>query len=210
MSGTLRISPGGPGVSMKNMLASIPFDPYNSPKGFPAGSGGGGGGGGGGGTGPTGPAGPAGPTGSAGPTGPAGSPGGGNVVRVYSKEGGVHNNVPPDTYITPFGDPFVLTLSEATTVWAHFRIPGVGVEGTEWHAIVNALLQHHSGEVYQLAAGIARAVGGPYLPENALSGFNLLDPGEYNIVFTIYVSYHACSFNTTSGCIDLILPDYIS
>lgn len=28
MSGRLRISPGGPGVSMKNMLASISFDPY--------------------------------------------------------------------------------------------------------------------------------------------------------------------------------------
>ncbi len=73
MSGTLRISPGGPGVSMKNMLASIPFDPYNSPKSFPSGGGGG-------------PPGPAGPPGGQGPPVPVATAGGWFPIHFWRGE----------------------------------------------------------------------------------------------------------------------------
>lgn len=209
VGGTLKISPGGVGLSMKNMLACIPFDPYNSPKGFPASSGGGGGGGG-----------KKGPKGSPGSEGPTGAAGWGNVKRVFSRylDPEVAYDIDPeDSPWLPFQNPaYELTLNEETKVWAHWFVTEITTgehSPPYYHATVKATRKYSPLTEYLLAHESNE--GKPYTANSqnhdcAMSGFRLLPSGVYNIQFSISVYDWVAHFYQTCAWIDLIQPDYNS
>lgn len=195
VGGTLTISPGGAGVNMKNMLASIP-SPMKAQK---AGVG------------------PPGPAGAAGAEGPAGPGGGGNIERIYSNK--LSNSSLAEGTETIFITPD-FTLTETTEIWVGcylYCIPGGGAQD----AYVYVCMQYETDEDLDPYPGFityawiwpvvsANILSDMYLPSVSPMGYMSLTPDTYRVRWDVSALGGGVVLKQMAVFLDKVIPDYSS
>lgn len=198
VGGTLTISPGGAGVNMKNMLASIP-SPMKAQK---AG---------------VGPPGPAGAAGADGPEGPAGS-GGGNIERIYSNKLPSTTNLNEGTetiFITPD-----FTLTETTEIWVSCYLYCIPNPSTN-DGYVYVCIQYETDEDPDPYPGFityawmwpvvsANTDSNMYIPSASPMGYMSLPPGIYRVRWDVSALSGDVQLKQMVVFLDKVIPDYSS
>lgn len=167
-------------MSMKNMLASIPFDPYNSPKSFPSSGGGGGGGG------VPGPPGPAGADGAQGAAGGIENYGGTGAFGSYPNSvfGTLDWEWPGYQFLEASGQITIdaSTLGAFFNIFIHgFLMPGANQdESIQW--LFRTYLQETEGD-FSTIIGRSWAHVTPtddFVPITHVASFNTIEAGTYH------------------------------